>query len=281
MSAASTASTLTHLFARIVDPAMFTQAYMQNALVTGTVVAVLAALVGVFVVLRGVSFAAHTLAQVGFAGAAGAVLIGVDPLWGLLVFAVAGAVGVGVLGTGEHGRDAVTALILVAALGTGALFLALNNSYATAAFGLLFGSIVGISRAQLWETVACAVACLLALAVLYRPLLLTAVSPEAAAARGVPVRLVGVLFLVVVGVAAAVTVPVVGTLLIFSLMIGPAAAAVRLARRPGGALLLAVALGLLTTWSSIVLAYDTGWPVGFYITAIVAALYLGARLRPR
>ncbi len=259
---------------------MFGQAYMQNALATATIVAVLAGLVGFFVALRGVSFAAHSLAQIGFAGAAGAVLIGADPLLGLALFAVGGGVGMGLLGARD--RDVTTALILVASLGVGALFLTLNTSYATAAFSLLFGTIVGISRAQVWETLALAAACLVALAALYRPLLLSSVSPDVAAARGVPVRLLNVLFLVVVGVAAAVTVPVAGTLLIFSLMVGPAAAAVRLARTPVTALLVSVALGLAATWLGIGLAYATGWPVGFFITAIVTVFYVVTRfMRPR
>jgi len=256
---------------------MFGQAYMWNALATGTIVAVLAGLVGFFVVLRGVSFAAHSLAQIGFAGAAGAVLIGADPLLGLVVFAVGGGVGMGLLGARDHDRDVTTALILVAALGIGALFLTLNTSYATAAFGLLFGTIVGISRAQVWETLALAAACLVALAALYRPLLLTSINTELAAARGVPARLLNVLFLVVVGVAAAVTVPVAGTLLIFSLMVGPAAAAARLARTPATALLVSVALGLAATWLGIGLAYATGWPVGFFITAVVTVVYVVTR----
>jgi len=262
----------------IVDPAMFTQEFMQNALLTGTIVAVLAGLVGMFVVLRGVSFAAHSLAQVGFAGAAGAVLIGVDPLWGLVAFAILGAVGIGSLGARTHGRDATTALVLVASLGVGALFLTLNNTFATAAFSLLFGSVVGISRVQVWQTALLALGCLVVLAILYRPLLLASISPESAAARGVPVRLLSVLFLVVVGVAAAVTVPVVGTLLIFSLIVGPAGAAVHLTRRPATTGLVAVGLSLLATWAGMTLAYDTGWPVGFFIALIVAAFYLAARI---
>jgi zinc/manganese transport system permease protein len=257
---------------------MFAQAYMQNALLSGTIVAIVAGLVGVFVVLRGVSFAAHALAQIGFAGAAGAVLIGLDPLWGLVVFAVGGALGLGLLGARAHERDSTTALVLVAALGTGALFLALNSTYATAAFSLLFGSIVGITRAQVWATGLLGLGCVGALAVLYRPLLFASVSPVGAAARGVPVRLLGVLFLVVVGVAAAVTVPTVGTLLIFSLMIGPAAAAVQLARQPAGALLLAVVLSLAATWAGMTLAYATGWPIGFFIATLATVEYLAARL---
>jgi zinc/manganese transport system permease protein len=269
---------------RLIQPDMFSQPYMQNALLTGSIAAVLAGLVGFFVVLRGVSFAAHALGQVGFAGAAGAVLIGADPLWGLVVFALAGALGLGVLGAREHGRDVTTALILVAALGAGALFLALNTSYATAAFTLLFGTIVGVSRDQVWQTGVLALSCVAALAILYRPLLLATVDAEVAAARGVPVRLVGMLFLVVVGVAAAVTIPTVGTLLIFSLMVGPAAAATHLAGRPWMAMVVAIALALAATWVGMIVAYDTGWPIGFIISAAVTILYLGARLlgpRPR
>jgi zinc/manganese transport system permease protein len=266
----------------LIQADMFSQPYMQNALLTGSIAAVLAGLVGFFVVLRGMSFAAHALGQIGFAGAAGAVLIGVDPLWGLVVFAVGGALGLGLLGVREHGRDATTALMLVAALGLGALFIALNNTYATAAFTLLFGTIVGVSRAEVWQTGVLALGCLVGLAVLYRPLLLATVDVDMAAARGVPVRLVGIVFLVVVGVAAAVTIPTVGTLLIFSLMVGPAAAASAVARRPVVALGLAAVLSLLATWIGVITAYDTGWPIGFLISAVVTVIYLGARgLGPR
>ena len=263
---------------RLIQPEMFGQPFMQNALLTGSIAAVLSGLIGFFVVLRGVSFAAHALGQIGFAGASGAVLIGVAPLWGLVAFALGGALGLGLLGAREHGRDATTALVLVAALGIGALFIALNGTYATAAFALLFGTIVGIDRDQVWQTGVLALACLVGLAILYRPLLLSSVDAQMAAARGVPVRLVGILFLVVVGIAAAVTIPTVGTLLIFSLMVGPAAAACSLTSHPWAAVGLAVALSLLATWVGLIVAYDTGWPIGFIISTTVAALYLSARL---
>ncbi len=268
------------LLTHVLDPGMFTQPFMQNALLTGTVVAILAGVTGFFVVLRGSSFMAHALAHVGFAGAAGAVLIGIDPLWGLIVFALGGAAGLGALRDGGARHDATTALVLVAALGLGALFLTLNDTYATAAFTLLFGSIVGVSRDQVWQTALLALVCLLALAALYRPLLLATINPENAAARGVPVRLVGLLFLLVVGATAAAAVPTAGVLLIFSLTVGPAAVAIRLAIRPGVALLLAAGLGVAVTWVGMILAYDTGWPVGFFIATATALLYLTARLRP-
>ena len=257
---------------------MFSQPFMQNALITGTIVAVVAGVVGFFVVLRGLSFAAHSLAQIGFAGASGAVLLGIDPIWGLVVFAVGGAVGMGMLGTREHGRDVTTALVLEASRGAGALFLSLNDTYASAAFSLLFGSIVGISRNMVWQPTLLSLGCLLALAVLYRPLLLTTLHYEIAQARGVPTATVGIGFLVVVGVAAAVTVPTVGTLLIFSLMIGPAAAATYLTSTPWKVLLTAVGLAVSITWIGIVAAYDTGWPVGFLISALVGVMYFAARL---
>lgn len=257
---------------------MLDQPNMQHALAAGTAVAVLAGVLGFFVVLHGLSFAAHALAQIGFAGASGALLIGLDPLAGLLVFAVAGGIGIGLLNGREHGSDVTTALILVAALGCGALFLALNDTFATPAFSLLFGSIVGVSQAMVWQTAVLAALCLAALAVLYRPLLLTGVHAELAQARGVPARLVHVLFLVVLGVAAAITVPAVGTLLLFSLVVGPAATAARLVRRPGRAMLTAVALAVLATWTAIIAAYDTGWPVGFFVAAIVSTSYAAARL---
>jgi zinc/manganese transport system permease protein len=136
------------VLAHVIDPAMFAQQYMQNALLTGTIVALLSGLVGVFVVLRGVSFAAHSLAQMGFAGAAGVVLVGADPLWGLVAFAVGGAVGLGVLGTRAQRRDQEQRRRDVAAMGTGALFLTLNSAYASAAFSLLFGTILDVSRTQ-------------------------------------------------------------------------------------------------------------------------------------
>ena len=263
---------------RLIQPAMFAQPFMQNALLTGSMAAGLAGVVGFFIVLRGVSFAAHALGQIGFAGAAGAVLIGVAPLWGLVVFALGGAFALGALGVREQERDATTALVLVAALGLGALFIALNPVYATEAFALLFGTIVGVSRDQVWQTGLLALSCVAGLAVLYRPLLLATVNAETAEARGVPVRLVGILFLVVVGIAAAVTIPTVGTLLIFSLMVGPAGAASSLTSRPAAAMGLAVGLSLLATWVGLIVAYDTGWPIGFIISAAVTALYLGARL---
>ncbi len=251
--------------------------YMQNALLVGAFVSIVAGVVGFFVVLRGASFATHALAQVGFAGAAGAVLIGVDPVWGLLVFSLLGAGGMGVLSARSSARDAITALVMTAALGSGALFLVLNRTYATDAFSLLFGTIVGISRTQVLETAGLAVLSLAAIAAMYRPLLFATVNAEAARARSVPMAALNVAFLMCIALAATTTIPTVGTLLIFSLVVAPPAAAVLLTDRPWKAVVLGIGLNLLCCWSGIAIAYATSLPVGFLIAALAALIYVGTR----
>ena len=254
------------------------QPYLQNSLAAGAIAACIAAIVGYFVVLRGVAFAAHALAQIGFAGAAGAVLVGIDPLWGLVSFALLGALGIGRLNPSTRGSDVTTALVLVASLGTGALFLALNTSFATQAFTLLFGTIVGVSRVQVIETLGLSLLCACALAVIARPLLFATVSGDVARARGVRLGTMNVAFLAILAVVAAVTVPTVGTLLIYSLLVGPAAAAAQLTSRPMATVVVAIVLGEFATLTGIALAYASGWPVGFFISGLVAIEYGIARL---
>jgi len=261
---------------RVIDSAMFGLPYMQNAFAAATVVALVCGFVGFFVVLRGATFAAHAYAQMGFAGAAGAVLIGVDPLLGLIAFALGGAALNGAIGAHEHTRDVSTALLMVAALGTGALFLVLNNAFATAAFSFLFGSIVGVSRSQVFGVTLLGAGCALVLVLFYRPLLFASVSPEGARARAVPVRSLGIAFSALLAVTAAITVPTVGTLLIFSLLVGPAATAMRVTRHPAHGILLAMTIAVATCWIGIIASYDT-WLAR-------RVLYHGnghARLRPR
>jgi len=252
--------------------------FVQNAVAAGAIVAAIAAVAGVFIVLRGMAFAAHALAQIGFAGAAGAVLIGVDPLIGLVAFSVAGAGLVGRLDDRGRQSDVTVALVLVAALGLGALFLVLTDSFASEAFELLFGTIVGVSRRQVWETLVLSVVAAILLAVVARPLAFATIAPDAARARGLRTGRVGTLFLVIVAIVAAVTTPTVGTLLIYSLLIGPAAAATRLTSRLRDTMLLAVAFGEIASLGGIAAAYATGWPVGFFISAFATAEYAGARL---
>lgn len=265
------------IFFRIFQPSMFSQSFMMNAFVSGTIVAILAALVGFFVVLRGSAFVAHALPKVGFAGAAGAVMLGVNPIIGLVIFAVGGAFSIGWLGKRSH-HDVATALTLVVALGTGALFLVLTDTYATGAYALLFGQLVGVSSGEVYDTAMIGIVSIGVLAILYRPLLFASITQESAEARGIPVRRLEIVFLVVVGIATAVTVPVVGALLSFSLMIGPAATTLYLTHHPLRSLGLSVCISVFTVWFALILAYDTGWPIGFFVATISAMFYGGARL---
>lgn len=250
---------------------------MLDTWLAGILVALLAGAVGFFVVLRGSGFVAHALPNGSFAGAAGAALVGVGTLTGLVVFAVLGALAIA--GLGRRGRrDAVTALVLVLMLALGALFLDLSSEYAPAIDALLFGEVLGISSAQLVPTAAFAAVCLAALAVLYRPLLLSSILPEAAQARGVGTGAMEVAFLLVVALATAMTVPVVGTLLVFSLMIGAPAAARAVVDRPERALVASVAIALLVMAVAIAGSYATDYPVGFFVGTVSAGCYVLGRL---
>ena len=265
------------LWAYLFPPGLFTAAFMIHAYIAGTAVAVGASVIGVFVVLRNSTFVAHALPQMGFAGAAGAVLLGWNPLIGLVSFSLAGALGIGWLGRrGRH--DTVTALMLVVGLGTGALFLSLSNFYAAGAYALLFGQLVGVSAAGAVATVLLTLLGLGWIFVLYRPLLYVTVARPGAEAQGLSPFRLEMAFLLAVGLVAAVTVPVVGVLLSFSLMVGPAAAARYIAKSPGQAMAYSVVMALLTIWVSMILAYDTTWPIGFFVAAVAAVFYLAVRL---
>lgn len=253
------------------------QPYVQNALSGGLIVAVLAAFVGYFVVVRGASFATHALSQIGFAGAAGASLVGIAPLVGLIAFALLGAMGLATLTARTRSSDVTTALVLVTALGTGALFLALQRDYASNTFALLFGTIVGVDRAQVAVTALVAVVTLAALGTIARPLLFATIARDAAASAGIAVARLDLVFLAIVALACAVTVPIVGTLLVFSLTIGPAAAASRLAASPMAVIAIGIAFGTSAVVLGIALAYATDWPIGFFIATITTLQYAAAR----
>ncbi len=256
---------------------MFT-GVMLNTWVTASVVAVIAGITGFFAVLRGSTFAAHAIPNGAFAGAAGASLLGINVIWGLAVFAVAGALGIGALGAEGRGRkarhDVVTALTLVVMLGLGALFVSLGSQYAEETYSLLFGEVFGVSRGEVLPILGIGVAAGLAIGVAFRPLMLTSAVPEVAEARGVSTRRAELYFLIVMALATSMTVPVVGALLMFSLMIGPAAAARSVTARPGTALALSVLIALATVWLSIALSYETNWPLGFFVGSIGAVFYL-------
>jgi zinc/manganese transport system permease protein len=246
--------------------------FMVNAWEVASVVAVVAGVVGFFTVLRGSAFAAHAIPNGSFAGAAGASLIGVSTLLGLGVFALAGALGIGLLGRrGRH--DVATALALVMMLGLGALFLSFSEEYAPAVYSLLFGEVLGISSNDIAPTAILGLLCIFAIAVLYRPLMLSSVLPEVGEARGVSRFRMEMLFLTVLALATAMTVPVVGTLLIFSLMIGAPAAARSFTDRPLIAMTLSVVFALLIVWIAIAASYETNYPVGFFVGTASAVSY--------
>lgn len=253
--------------------------FMMNAWITATIVAVVAGVVGYFVVLRGSAFPAHAIPKSAFAGAAGASLLGVSTLAGLAVFSLLGAIGIGTLGTGARGTgrrgrgDVATALALVMGLALGAAFLSQTTEYEPEIYSLLFGEVLGVSSTEIPAVAALAVTCVLAIAILYRPLMLSSVVPEIAEAKGVRARRIEVAFLLVVALATTVTVPVVGALLIFSLMIGPPAAARSLTSRPVVAMALSVAIALITVWAAIAASYLYNWPIGFFVGAFGALSY--------
>ncbi len=271
---------MAYLLASAFPPGLFTASFMVHAFVSGTAVAVGASLIGFFVVLRNSAFVAHALPQMGFAGAAGSLLLGWNPLIGLVVFSLGGAMGIGWLGRrGRH--DTVTALMLVLGLGTGALFLTLDNDYASGAYALLFGQLVGVSAAAALATAILTGLSIVGLAILYRPLLYVSVLKSNAQAHGISAYRLEIAFLLSVGIISAVTVPMVGVLLSFSLMIGPAAAARYIARSPGHALIYSALIAVVTVWVSIILAYDINWPIGFFVAAISAFVYGLVRILAR
>jgi zinc/manganese transport system permease protein len=255
--------------------------FMRTAFAAGFVAALVAGAVGYFLVLRALTFAGHALSHVGFAGATGALLVGVAPFWGLLAFTLGAAVLMGLLGERLRGRDVAVGVVLALSLGLGVLFLHLYTSHATQATTLLFGNVFGVSRDSLIDLAVLAVISLAALAVISRPLVFATLDPELAEAKGLSLRLVSVLFLLVVGVAVAEAVQVVGILLVFALMVGPGAAAQRLTSSLKHGVALAMALAVAETWAGIALAYVTDWPPTFWITALSAAVYLLSLAAPQ
>jgi zinc/manganese transport system permease protein len=246
--------------------------FMTNTWIVATIVAAVAGVVGYFVVLRGSAFPAHAIPKGAFAGAAGASLLGINTLIGLGVFSLLGALGIGAMGRrGRH--DVVTALALVMMLALGAAFLSRTSQYEPQIYSLLFGEVLGVSSTQILPVAVLGGLCIAAIAVLYRPLMLSSIVPEIAEAKGIRGHRMEICFLIVVALATAMTVPVVGALLIFSLMIGPPAAARSLTSRPVLAMLLSVVIALVTVWVAIAASYLYNWPVGFFVGALGALCY--------
>lgn len=275
-----------HFLRIVVEPGFFRNTQVQLALLAGGVVAVVSGIVGSFAVMRGQSYAGHALADISVTGGSASFLAGVSPLWGF--------VGVGVLAAGvmdmigirrPGGRDLATGIVRGASLGLAALFLYWDATYRSttgAAITILFGSIFAISGSILPVVALLSAIGLGIAAVLYRPLLLSSVSAELAAVRGIPVRLVGLLSLMAIAVAVSLSAMTIGAILSTALLIGPAATGLRLTSRPGRAMIWAAIIGLAATWLGVLLAYDSfywppvrhGWPVSFFVVTLVFIFYV-------
>jgi zinc/manganese transport system permease protein len=254
--------------------------FMRNAFAASTVVAIVAGCVGYFLVLRGQTFAGHALSHVGFTGATGAVLLGAPPIWGLVAVTVAAGVGMGLLGEDLAQRDVAIGLVLVFALGIGLLFLSFVTSFATQATTLLFGNVLAVDVSTVWTLVGLGIFTLAILAAIARPLLFASLQPDLAEAKGVSLTHYAVLFMIVVALTTAESAQIVGVLLVFALMVGPAASAQRLTSSVGFGIALSVGLALFEAWAGITLAFYTDWPSSFWITSLSAAVYLGSAVIP-
>jgi zinc/manganese transport system permease protein len=242
-------------------------------------VAVIAGVIGYFVVLRRSSFAAHGLSHAGFTGAAGAVLLGFSPILGLFTFTMGGAVLMSVLGRRAASRDVQIGTVLAFMLGLGVLFISLyKGGYATEAYSILFGEILGISISDVWITLITSIVVLAAFLIMYRPLLFTSLDEEVAEAKGVSVFWIGVAFMLLIAAATSIAVQVVGVLLIFSLMVTPAAVAQRVARRPLQGIVISVGIALFATWFGLFISFYLPYPVSFFITSVTFILYILTRL---
>ena len=255
--------------------------FMQHAFEAGTIVAIVAGIVGYFVVLRRSSFAAHALSHVGFTGAAGAVLLGTSPIFGLFAFTMSGALLIGILGRKAASRDVQIGVVLAFMLGVGVLFISLYQGYATEAYSLLFGEILGISISDVWTTLITGALVLIVFGALYRPLLFTSRDEDKAEGKGVTVFGIGLAFMLLIAAATSISVQVVGVLLIFALTVTPAASAALLARRPLDGMLISIGIALFATWVSLFISFYLPYPVSFFITAITFVLYGVVRFATR
>ena len=251
--------------------------FVHTALWAGAVAAVVSGAIGVFVVARGMSFAVHAISELGFTGATGALVLGLDPVLGIFGGSLLVGLVLGLLSLRGRERDSAIGAVLAFGLGLGYLFFSLYQAYATEALNLLFGNIFGVSDTQLRNLAIVGTVVLLGLALLYRPLLFSSVDPEIAAARGVPLRALSVAIFLLLALTTAEAIQVVGVLLVLTLVITPAAAAQRLTGRPTLVLLLSVAIALVSTEGGILLSLAKPWPPSFFITAISFACYVAAR----
>lgn len=256
---------------------MFRYQFMQHAFEAGTIIAVVAGLISYLVVIRRSSFAAHALGHIGFAGAAGAVLVGWAPVIGLLLFTTTSGTGFALLGKKASHRDVEIGSILAFMLGLGVLFISLYRGYATEAYSILFGQILGISLESVFITLGVGIVILVSTLFVYRPILFASLDEDVAEAKGMNTLLLGVVFMLLLAAATSIAVQVIGVLLIFALMVTPAAAAVRLSKKPVWAVTISILVALFGTWTGLFVSFYEPYPVSFFIVSIVFVFYLLVR----
>lgn len=248
--------------------------FMRNAFIAGSIVALASGLIGYFVIVRGNAFAAHALAHIGFPGATGAVLVGAPITAGLLVFTLGGALAIGVLGKRAAEREVATGTVLAFATGLGILFGTLATRSANTVTNVLFGNLLAIAPDQLVVFGGFMLVLVVVLAAVYRPLLFASADPQVAEAKGVPVRTLGVLFMVLLALVITMAVQVVGTLLLFGLVVTPAATAFMVTPRPGAVLAVGSVVSLLSVWTGLVLSAMFNLPPSFFIISVATFAWL-------
>jgi zinc/manganese transport system permease protein len=253
--------------------------FMRDEYAAGILTAIIAGVTGYFVVLRRSAFVAHAFSEIGFAGAAGAVLYGIPPIAGLLLGSSLGALAIAALGRRAANRDTQIGIVLAFSLGLGLLFISLySGGYAQEAYSILFGEIEGVSTSEVYLTLFACAGILAAISILYRPLLFASLDEDVAEAKGMPMFLLGTVFMLVVAVAVSFSVQVTGVLLIFSLMVTPAATAQYLSTKARWSIAISVGIALMATFVGVFVSFYTHPPVSFYITGIVFAVYLLVRV---
>jgi zinc/manganese transport system permease protein len=259
---------------------VFQYDFMTNAFAAAGIVAVVSGLVGFFLVMRGQTFAGHALSHIGFAGATGAGLIGLAPLWGLIGFTLIAGIFMGLLSERISNRDVAIGVVLALALGFGLLFLHYYTAFATQATALLFGNVLAVDHATIITLAVLGAITLIALAAIMRPLIFASLQPELAEAKGVPLRFISTAFLAIVALAVSECAQIVGVLLVFTLMVGPPAAAQRLTTGLWSGLIVSAGLALAEAWLGLTMAFYTDWPVSFCIAVLSALGYFAALALP-
>ena len=255
--------------------------FMRNALLGGTIIALAAGLIGYFIIIRRNAFAAHALAHIGLPGATGAVLIGLPPVLGLGVFCLGGALFIGALGSRADDRDVVTGTTLAFATGLGLFFNSLATKSSSTMTNVLFGNLLAISRDQLVAFAILLAVLALSIGICYRPLLFSSVNAPVAEAKGVPVRALSVLFMVLLAGAVTMAVQVVGTLLLFALIVTPAATAIMLTPRPVAAMAISAVISVFSVWAGLGASAMFNTPPSFLIVTIACAIWLAIWIADR